>query len=96
MPAVVRLGDVSCGHSCYPPRPNDSASANVFVNGKGVHRVGDHWAVHCCPGGDCHDGVAVSGSPSVFVNGRAVCRVGDSISCGDRMCEGSSNVFVNG
>jgi uncharacterized Zn-binding protein involved in type VI secretion len=47
MPAVVRLGDMSTGHSCFPPRPNTEASPNVFVNGKGVHRVGDAWAIHC-------------------------------------------------
>jgi len=46
MPAVVRLGDMSRGHSCFPPRPNIEASSNVFVNGKGVHRVGDAWAIH--------------------------------------------------
>ena len=47
MPGVVRLGDISAGHSCYPPRPCVEASGNVFVNGRGVHRVGDAWAVHC-------------------------------------------------
>lgn len=47
MPAIVRLGDKSCGHSCYSQRPNDEASNNVFVNGLGVHRVGDHWITHC-------------------------------------------------
>lgn len=46
MPAVVRLGDRSCGHSCFPARPCVEASDNVFVNGRGVHRVGDGWAVH--------------------------------------------------
>ncbi len=96
MPAVVRLGDMSCGHSCFPARPNDEASPNVFVNSKGVHRLGDHWETHCCPAGPCHDGYASSGSPNVFVNGKSVCRVGDSIDCGDTMCEGSPNVFVNG
>lgn len=90
---VVRLGDISCGHDCFPPRPNDEGSPNVFVNGKPVHRVGDHWATHCC-GPTCHDGTASSGSGSVFVNGKAICRVGDTISCGDTMCEGSPNVFA--
>jgi len=46
MPAVVRLGDNSCGHGCFPPRPNVEASPNVFVNSKGAHRLGDAWAVH--------------------------------------------------
>lgn len=47
MPGVVRLGDKSCGHGCFRPRLNVEASGNVFVNGRGVHRVGDRWAVHC-------------------------------------------------
>lgn len=90
---VVRLGDKSCGHGCYPSRPNIEASENVFVNGRGVHRVGDEWEVHGCV--QCrHGGRASSGSSTVFANGKAVCRVGDSIDCGDVMCEGSENVFV--
>ncbi|MEM4546861.1 MAG: PAAR domain-containing protein [Nitrososphaerota archaeon] len=92
MRGVVRLGDRSCGHGCFPARPNTQGSPNVFVNSKPAHRVGDAWDVHCC-NGVCHDGVAASGSATVFVNGRALCRVGDSISCGDMMCQGSPNVF---
>ncbi len=44
---VVRLGDKSCGHGCWPPRSNDQGSPNVFVNGRPVHQLGDHWATHC-------------------------------------------------
>lgn len=29
---VARLRDICSGHSCFPPRPNDSASQTVFVN----------------------------------------------------------------
>jgi len=47
MPAAVRLGDSSCGHGCWPSRPNIEASENVFINQKGAHRVGDAWDVHC-------------------------------------------------
>lgn len=86
---VTRLGDLSTGHYPFGPRPNDEASSNVFVNGKGVVRVGDHWAVH-----GTHDGVQATGSSSVFVNGKAVARIGDAISCGDFVAEGSSNVFA--
>ena len=93
MPAVVRLGDTCSGHGCYPSRTNDEASNNVFVNGRGVHRLGDHWVTHCCSI-PCHDGTASSGSSTVFVNGKAVCRVGDSVSCGSTMAEGSPNVFA--
>lgn len=88
---VVRLGDRCSGHGCWPSRPNDMASADVLVNGRGWHRLGDHWATHCCK--SCHDGVAASGSRSVFVNGRPACRIGDGVSCGSTMVEGSGDVF---
>lgn len=94
MPAIVRLGDGSVGHGCFPPRPNDSASPNVFANSIPVHRQTDHWMVHCC-GPACHDGVLVKGSPNVYVNNLPVARVGDLISCGDAAAAGSPNVFAN-
>jgi uncharacterized Zn-binding protein involved in type VI secretion len=93
MAAICRLGDECTGHGCFPPRVNDQASSNVFVNGLGVHRVGDHWVTHCCDD-HCHDSVAAEGSSSVFVNGMAVMRVGDKIACGSAVAQGSSNVFI--
>jgi uncharacterized Zn-binding protein involved in type VI secretion len=92
MAAVTRLGDFCSGHGCYPPRPNDEASSDVFVNGLGVHRLGDHWVVHCCQN-DCHDGVAATGSPTVFVNGQPAVRIGDFVSCGSVSAQGSPRVF---
>ena len=41
MPGIVRLGDICTGHGCWPPRANSSASTDVFVNSRGVHRLGD-------------------------------------------------------
>lgn len=95
MPGVVRLGDSCTGHGCFPPRKNIQASDNVFVNGKGVHRVGDAWDLHCC-GIPCHSGTAATGSSSVFVNSKPVCRIGDSVDCGSTMAQGSENVFAGG
>ncbi len=94
MPSVVRLGDKCTGHSpCYPPRPNIQASTNHFVNGKGVHRQGDGWAVHCC-GPACHAGNLAAGSPTVFTNGKQRARIGDPVNCGSFCAEGSPNVFA--
>lgn len=93
MPAVVRLGDVCSGHGSFPPRSNVSASVNVFVNGRGAHRVGDAWGIHCDPD-SCHGGVEASGSGTVFVNGRPLARVGDRVDCGSSCAQGSSNVFA--
>jgi hypothetical protein len=49
MSAVARFADKCSGHGCFPSRPNIGASGNVFVNGKGVQRLGDPYASHCCP-----------------------------------------------
>jgi uncharacterized Zn-binding protein involved in type VI secretion len=92
MPGIVRLGDYCSGHDGWPPRPNIEASETVFVNGLGVHRLGDQWAIHC--NDSCHSGVASSSSLTVFCNSKGVCRVGDSVSCGSTMAEGSTDTFA--
>ena len=92
MSAVTRLGDVCTGHGCFPPRVNDEASDNVFINGIGAHRVGDHWVTHCCTI-ICHDATASEGSSTVFINGKAAVRIGDMLSCGSASAEGSPSVF---
>jgi uncharacterized Zn-binding protein involved in type VI secretion len=95
MPGIVRLGDVCSGHSCWPSRPNNQASSNVFVNSLGCHRVGDSWAMHCCPSiPECHSSTAATGSSTVFANGKSVCRAGDSVACGSTMVGCSGNVFA--
>lgn len=93
MPAATRLGDECTGHGCYGPRVNDQASPDVFINGLGAHRVGDHWVTHCC-GPACHDSVAATGSSTVFINGQAAVRIGDQIACGSVVAQGSPSVFI--
>jgi uncharacterized Zn-binding protein involved in type VI secretion len=92
MPAATRLGDVCTGHGCFPPRVNDEASDNVFINGIGAHRLGDHWVTHCCTI-ICHDAVASEGSSTVFINGKAAVRIGDYLSDGSVSAQGSHSVF---
>ncbi|TBV10268.1 PAAR domain-containing protein [Stutzerimonas kirkiae] len=95
MPAVARLNDTCSGHGCWPPRSNDAASTDVFINGRGAHRQGDHWAPHTCPSiPETHDSVLAAGSASVFVNGRPLGRVGDAVACGSTIATGSDNVFA--
>lgn len=91
MPAIAFYGCKCTGHDVYPPRPNDQASPNVFVNNLGVHRQGDHWAHHCSR--SCHDSVLSGGSSTVFVNGKPIGRIGDGVACGSLVAEGSSNSF---
>lgn len=95
MPAVTRLGDNCTGHGCWPPRPNISASPNVYVNGIPVHRQDDAWAVHCC-GPSCHAGQLATGSSTVYINGKKCGRIGDPLDCGSSVAQGSSNVFAGG
>ena len=94
MPAAVRFNDICTGHNCWPPRPNDQGSPDVFINNLASHRLTDHWVTHCC--GTCHDSNACQGSPDVFVNNLNKCRIGDAVCCGSRMATGSPDVFVNG
>jgi uncharacterized Zn-binding protein involved in type VI secretion len=97
MPAVCRLGDIGTGHSCWPPRPNDQGSPNVFVNNLPAHRQGDHWVAHCCckiP--QTHDSVLAAGSSTVYVNGKQLGRIGDPIACGSSVATGSPDVFAGG
>lgn len=43
---VVRWTDKCTGHDDFQPRGCVEASKNVFINGKGVHRLGDKWKMH--------------------------------------------------
>jgi len=95
MPPVTRLGDICTGHDCFPPRGNDQASPNVYVNNIPVHRKTDHWPVHCC-GGSCHDSNLAAGSSTVFSNFLDLCRIGDPVACGSAVAQGSPNVFAGG
>jgi len=91
VPGVCRENDVCTGHGCWPSRPNSEWSTNVFVNGRGVHRQGDGWQVHCCP--PCHAGNLASGSSTVYVNGKQMGRIGDPVDCGSFVQTGSGDVF---
>lgn len=95
MPGAVRLNDLCTGHGCYGGRSNASASGDVFINGRGAHRVGDAWSPHGCAVCPPHGASQASGSPNVYVNGMALARVGDSIDCGSSNSSGSGDVIVN-
>ncbi len=93
MPAIVRLGDSCSGHGCFPSRPNNEASSDVFINEIGAHRQGDGWSTHCC-GPSCHSSTLASGSSTVYVNGKQLARIGDPVACGSVAAQGSGNVFA--
>ena len=94
MPGAARLGDSCTGHGCWPPRTNNQASSNVFINGRGAHRVGDGWNAHTCPSiPETHASTQTGGSATVFVNGKALARIGDGVACGSFVATGSSDVI---
>ena len=93
MPPVTRLGDICTGHDAWPPRANDEASGDVFVNNIGAHRQGDHWVVHC-KRSSCHDSNHAAGSGTVYVNNKQLSRIGDPVACGSAVASGSPNVFA--
>ena len=96
MPAVTRLGDLDTGHDACGPTALNSASGNVFANGKGIGRVGDSYVAHGCVVHSPHSGHIASGSSSVYVNEIPVGRIGDPVDCGGSVAQGSGNVYAGG
>jgi hypothetical protein len=109
--AVTRVGDKTTGHGPYKPRAtldsigspdsNVGGSNDVFVNNKGVNRVGDRWKPHTPSPNDLHANDN-DGSPdltldipnaAVFANNKGVARVGDKVE-DDTIAGGSPNVFI--
>jgi uncharacterized Zn-binding protein involved in type VI secretion len=96
MAAGTRLTDYCTGHDACAPTPLVESSPDVFINGRGVGRVGDHYATHGCDAHAPHqDNIAV-GSATVFANDKPVGRIGDAVVLAGSVRDGSSNVFVGG
>ncbi len=106
MPQATRTGDSTTGicnkgESCCPHNrsgTNTSESTNVFINGKGAHRLNDTGTTNCPHGGSYK---STSSSGTVFANGRGITRVGDSTGCticgqNGKHSDGSPNVFIGG
>lgn len=96
MAAATRLNDNDTGHDACPPTALNSASDNVFINGRGAGRVNDSYDPHSCIAHPSHSGVIAAGSSTVFINGRPAGRIGDPVSCGGSVAEGSGDVFIGG
>ena len=85
-PALAVPTDVTTGHGPWNPvgylAPPLGYSADVFIEGKPVHRVGDTTLPHFAilpsppPGGDLHSDTISTGSPTVFVNGTPMATIG--------------------
>lgn len=96
MPKITRITDCCTGHDACPPRPLNTASDDVIVNGLGAGRAQkDTYALHGCTDHSPHSAIISSGSPNVFINSKEAGRVGDPVSCGSRVRDGSDNVIIN-
>ena len=79
MPVVIKDEDITAQHNSFT---NTDKSSTVFVNGKGIIRVGHKWQTHSV-GDDTHPEPPQStGSETVKVEGFGIARVGDTIGCG--------------
>lgn len=95
MPAVARQGDSNVPH-CSGHNVQ-SASGDVFVNGRGAARKGDSCTTHLVKRGKkCkpHSATISGGSGSVYVNGRPMARVGDGYGGCTSIAQGSGDVFA--
>ena len=90
MAGIVRLGDKNLETETCPSVSCITASINVFVNSRGVHRLGDLWPL---PSLATPLVTTTSGSSKVFVNNKPVARQNDSLSCGSICLECSDNVI---
>lgn len=99
MPAVVRLGDLSTGHGCFPPTTLVvTSSTKSYINGKliGLQDNMSQFSTHVC-GNNTHLQITryiSAGSPKSFIEGKPIARIGDDIGCGDACGEGSPNSFI--
>lgn len=78
-PALYTPFDMTTGHGPWPPVGYISASPNVMINGRFVHKVGDttlpHYAALSIPP-DLHSDTISTGSPTVMVNGTPMAVIG--------------------
>jgi len=103
MSGAARIGDKarvaadSHGRPCCPHECVGAAmrgSSDVFIEDRGVVRLGDHGTQHCCGTGQWHAAIGASG---VYVNDRPMHRNGDqTMHCGGigTLIEGSATVLI--
>ena len=105
VPALYTPLDNTTGHGPWPPvgyqPPPTGASADVFINSKNVHRVGDETLIHFSIPLDAHTDKISTGSPTIFVNGKPMAIIGKSLltcqygDAGIVAAFGANSVFVD-
>ncbi|MCI3943271.1 type IV secretion protein Rhs [Pseudomonas syringae] len=91
--ALASLGESIGSAFSSPAGQIESASPNVFINGRPAAFAIDSTAV--C---DKHSPIVkvAEGSSNVFINGQPAARKGDKLTCGSKIGTGSPNVFIGG
>lgn len=91
MPNVVRVGDMTTGHSCFPPQNIITGNLTVLGNNLPISHIGDSATPHAC-GLAVHPSIIATGSKTVLVGGLPMARVGDLANCGSLLATGSPNI----
>ncbi|MCQ3018217.1 DUF6531 domain-containing protein [Pseudomonas tremae] len=91
--ALASIGESIGSAFSSPAGQIDSASPNVFINGRPAAFAIESTAV--C---DKHSPIVkvAEGSSNVFINGQPAARKGDKLTCGAKIGTGSPNVFIGG
>ncbi|GFZ68212.1 hypothetical protein PSE10B_47340 [Pseudomonas amygdali pv. eriobotryae] len=91
--ALASLGEAIGSAFSSPAGQIESASPNVFINGRPAAFAIESTAV--C---DKHSPIVkvAEGSSNVFINGQPAARKGDKLTCGAKIGTGSPNVFIGG
>ncbi|KPX24151.1 hypothetical protein ALO70_05684, partial [Pseudomonas amygdali pv. eriobotryae] len=91
--ALASLGEAIGSAFSSPAGQIESASPNVFINGRPAAFAIESTAV--C---DKHSPIVkvAEGSSNVFINGLPAARKGDKLTCGAKIGTGSPNVFIGG
>ncbi|MBI6788695.1 PAAR/RHS domain-containing protein, partial [Pseudomonas syringae] len=91
--AIASIGESIGSAFSSPAGQIESASPNVFINGRPAAFAIESTAV--C---DKHSPIVkvAEGSSNVFINGQPAARKGDKLTCGAKIGTGSPNVFIGG
>lgn len=104
IPSLYTSFDMTSGHGPWPPvgyaPPPAGASANVYINSRQVHRVGDKTLPHFHLPPDVHTDTISTGSKSVFVNKKPMAVIGSLLTskygpAGIVAGFGATSVFVD-
>ncbi|QKZ02404.1 RHS repeat-associated core domain-containing protein [Pseudomonas eucalypticola] len=90
---IVSLGERLGSAFSSPAGQIESASPNVFINGRAAAYA--EGSVGVCEKHSPTVQVA-EGSANVFINGFGAARKGDKLTCGAKIASGSGNVFIGG